>query len=363
MKQTRYIFAIVQGSKLGGLERRYARLIEYLIKCKREVTLFTTHEAFESLVLSGIQISEDKVKFIDNKIVSAVVGKNFSMKIGFFSNFIFRMILTSHRNHVHLVHDPGKVSSTYSFFSKILPPFSITVADSRHSYSVDHLKPLSKASTIDCLSKSIAIKLSSQFLEQGMNDSVSRIQISPCSFADYPENINSWNDREIDVVFAGRFTKGKGLDLLSSAHIDTRVIDLHVVGEPGLPPNGFIPEIPGAKIYFEPKLNSVLLRTKIFLSIQEIENYPSQSLLEAMGAGCAIIATNVGETNKLIDEKCGLLISYDAKSLEEAIHFLYSNPEVCQEFGQNASDKARKFFTVQRFSEYFLGSVATKISN
>lgn len=321
--------------------------------------LYTTRSAYKTLKSTGIKIDSDHVKFIDQQFVTSLLGERISSKVGFLPNLLLPIFLSNKIKHVHLVHDPGKVTTVFSFFSRLLPPFSLTVADSRNSYNQKYVKWLKNAYKIDCLSQSIADQLSRRFMEFSSFDVNRRITISPCSFAEYPDTISEWNERNIDVVFAGRFTKGKGLELLSKLQFDPEHLNIHILGEPGLPPHGFFPEIEGANTYFVPNIQSVLAKTKIFLSIQEVENYPSQSLLEAMGSGCAIIATNVGETSKLVDTNCGILIPFESKHLESSIHRLLSDPILCRRLGENSSIKVREKFTVESFSKYFLGTVAS----
>jgi glycosyltransferase involved in cell wall biosynthesis len=62
--------------------------------------------------------------------------------------------------------------------------------------------------------------------------------------------------------------------------------------------------------------------------LQHFNNYPSQSLLEAMACGNAVVATNVGETHRLVDETVGLLIEPEAPALAEALNRLLDSPDL-----------------------------------
>ena len=58
-----------------------------------------------------------------------------------------------------------------------------------------------------------------------------------------------------------------------------------------------------------PDMASVLSKSKLYISTQEYENFTSQSLLEAMATGNAIIAQNVGQTSMLVvHQKNGYLL-------------------------------------------------------
>ncbi len=56
-------------------------------------------------------------------------------------------------------------------------------------------------------------------------------------------------------------------------------------------------------------MEEITPKCKIFCSLQEAENYPSQSLLEAIASGCYCICTNYGDTSLIIGNEFGDLIN------------------------------------------------------
>ena len=70
--------------------------------------------------------------------------------------------------------------------------------------------------------------------------------------------------------------------------------------------------------------------SSIFVSLQEGENYPSQSLLEAMACGNAIVATDVGETWRLVDAQNGTRVVPEANAVASAIVALFNDPQLAQ---------------------------------
>jgi glycosyltransferase involved in cell wall biosynthesis len=74
------------------------------------------------------------------------------------------------------------------------------------------------------------------------------------------------------------------------------------------------------------------------------------SAIEAMAAGCPVVATHVGGLPDLIaDERTGRLVSpRDPKALANVILELVRNPEAARELGQNAREVVRKRFTETR---------------
>ncbi|MCZ7666103.1 MAG: glycosyltransferase family 4 protein [Chloroflexi bacterium] len=54
---------------------------------------------------------------------------------------------------------------------------------------------------------------------------------------------------------------------------------------------------------FHPQPEEVLSRSLVYVTAQSFDNYSNQTLREAMACGCAIVATDVGNTWRLVDEK------------------------------------------------------------
>ncbi|MBK7498974.1 MAG: glycosyltransferase family 4 protein [Ignavibacteriales bacterium] len=117
--------------------------------------------------------------------------------------------------------------------------------------------------------------------------------------------------------FAARLTKIKNPELLLKAVLimkEQKFNDFKVyfLGE-GILLQKLINEAIELKldnVFFEGGVSDTakyLSKCKIFISIQNDNNYPSQSLLEAMACENAIIASDVGETRKLVSEDEGFL--------------------------------------------------------
>lgn len=71
----------------------------------------------------------------------------------------------------------------------------------------------------------------------------------------------------------------------------------------------------------------------------------SLSVAEAMGAGCAVVATAVGGiTNMIIDQYNGLLTMPSSESLLRAISSLVTNPSLREDLGKRAYETARTAF-------------------
>jgi glycosyltransferase involved in cell wall biosynthesis len=107
-------------------------------------------------------------------------------------------------------------------------------------------------------------------------------------------------------------------------------------------------------IRYEARPLQFLNQSSIFVSLQAVENYPSQSLIEAMACGNAIVATDVGETWRLVDESNGLRVSPSAEAIAAAIIDLLQNPDLFR-LGSASRQRILQDYTPERFFNYITG--------
>ena len=99
------------------------------------------------------------------------------------------------------------------------------------------------------------------------------------------------------------------------------------------------------------ELIAALAEARIFLSLQNFDNYPSQSLIEAMANGCDVIATDVGETRLLVEEGAGnYLIAPDENALCDALTKAFS---VASVWNKNNTNKILAEHSAGRYAKYF----------
>ena len=105
---------------------------------------------------------------------------------------------------------------------------------------------------------------------------------------------------------------------------------------------------------FHPHPTEILANTSVFVSIQTTNNYPSQSVLEAMGCGNAIIATDVGDTRMFINENNGILIDLEVDKLVDAIETLYLNKDLREQLATYAYSYVRENHTIEKMAGYYV---------
>lgn len=106
-------------------------------------------------------------------------------------------------------------------------------------------------------------------------------------------------------------------------------------------------------LLYEPDISNILNKSSIFISVQEHENYPSQSLLEAMASENAIIATDVGNTKKILDDRCAFFIHENSsQELARKLLTLMNNKLLCKKMGEEARKKVLSEHSVYIFCNY-----------
>jgi len=103
-------------------------------------------------------------------------------------------------------------------------------------------------------------------------------------------------------------------------------------------------------ITFTKDVASRLATAGSYVSLQTGDNYGSQAMLEAMGAGCAIIASDVGETNRIITDEVGLRVSLTVDAVADAIEQLVGNPERTRRLGARAAEVARTQYSADAYA-------------
>lgn len=173
--------------------------------------------------------------------------------------------------------------------------------------------------------------------------------VSPSSFPyitefnNIPESLFINELRSDTIVFCGTFVPQKNPLLAIEGFVNFLIsygemfpeVRLVLIGKGELKPKieSFITrinnEIGKERIFIVPdnKLIQTLSTSKIFLSLQDYDNYPSQALMEAMLFCNSVISIANGDTSRLVNENYSniLLAEKDPQRLGQAIKDLLEN--------------------------------------
>ena len=357
---------IITSRGVGGLEKRFATLYEYYsLKNSTEYKITFLVSRAQANLLDNYKgrLINDNLKLIKFGLPSVRLRHNRLIERALrYTDYALLILTLVFRLPVRKGYCAHFVTSSSLYFRHLIRS-KTKVFSFVHSHNAEKRvnspgfrKIVFENFKIDCLSSAIRDQIRSLIKIDRSN-----LYISPCSFVDYSKT--SIGIKKKRITFVGRFVPGKGLSLLlpvlpiiCQKHKNIEIFILgHGVKQKCM--ERFINKENLAEyitLGFCKSPTNILKESLIYLSLQEKENYPSQALIEAMACGNAIIATNVGLTNKIVSNDTGLLIERSIEQLSDAIDYLLTNKHKSIEFGKNARNKVMKEHRVDRFSNYLL---------
>ena len=99
-------------------------------------------------------------------------------------------------------------------------------------------------------------------------------------------------------------------------------------------------------------ISPILRKSKVYVSTQEIENFPSLSMNEAMAAGNAIIARNVGRTHLFVKHGENGLLSQtdDYQGITQALRTYLSDTSIQKKFENQSIELCKTVHTPENFN-------------
>lgn len=339
---------------VGGMAQRFSYLGSYLSNnCDLFETL-TTRSLVNSLKLRV----NCRVKLIEDE------NGIFSLRNFFVLAFVVLRVAFGCYSQVHLA-GAGRLSKVFIAMSKASGTKVSCTFASRTLKMASYGNIETEARWIDTLNAVDAIDVLNPGHDLG--EWKRKISVSPCSFPSkrnlIPNEYSSYRDEL--AVFCGALEKTKNPILALSiidAYLDKYGGNLSIIifgrgslySEVSEKANQLNMKYGRRVVSFggQGELIQVLSKASIFLSLQEFDNYPSQSLMEAMLLGCKVIATDEGDTSLMLpkDEAGNTLVrSREPDDYVDAVHVALSNRSASKA-NSNFIDKSQ---SVERFSEYF----------
>lgn len=229
----RIVFVIWGYEYFGGMERRYIRLAKKLSESTQNKIFVLCRNVSRKSV--DIAIMDSLVEVID-------VGSSSS---GIFKDILnlLKIIMNIKPDHVHLCINPSATSFIFAMFHWLLPPFSLSMADSTFEENMKRLSVLCakfsvrRSLGVDCISEETS-RILSKYIDAKDRH---KLKVAPCSFTD-PSRRLEGVPRDIDVIVVARFVEGKGYELIEQIASEISHLRIYICGF-----GSRIPNIPGAE--------------------------------------------------------------------------------------------------------------------
>ena len=389
-------FVLLTGGLFGGAEKRFTQLFEYLSEnypgkyyfiitwdlYYKIIEIFPDYPA-QFLIPIGLKSVSTKNKNADtdkSNVYTTINHPGFIKQIyRFIKNY---KLQKKYYREIEQIRNEKSIKCFIGIYNGIIPLYFYLMKRERNmgvifcdmdSWFTDVLPKQKKywyrkfSSFNYALENSDYIDFLSPFILEGIRNRGIKVKeesvsITPSSFTDYSK-CTTGNKNFFQVAFAGRLEKDKNPDLfLEAAVILSKKypqIVFHIMGEGRLSSEikGKVESSGLTNIIlhgFHPQPTKILADSSVFVSIQTTNNYPSQSVLEAMACGNAIVATDVGDTRMFVNENNGILITLDVDELVNAIETLYLNKDLRDQMHKNAYTYVRENHTITKMADYYI---------
>ena len=367
----RRIFVLINNTGIGGSERRLGRLFARLVGSDPEAMLIINAGLWEKLAAAGVVPTQAgrvwRLPEPWGRLANGLGLQRSALSFGLrkLDYVLFSLVLLvryglAARRIFHLV-----LGGAYIALPLMLlrPDHRVVISVTNRSLAslvgVSWALPLyrfalTRCACVDALTEGVRVDL----LQRGIAGG--KIAVPSGSAIDV-EQYQPSQAKEPWVVFVGRLIEDKNpvlfLEAVPAIHRAVPAARFFLLGDGPLRPQveraldrlrlrGFV------ELGFRAALAPVLGKARVFVSLQRQDNYPSQSLLEAMACGAVPVATDVGLTWKLVDETTGIRIKPDPGPIAEAVIALLQDSQRCDRLGRAARQRVVEQHSDDRYRVY-----------
>lgn len=346
------ILVLLNNSGVGGAERRMGRLFARMAMDQPNVSMIVNKSLWEQLQAAGI-VSETQVRIYVfrepfawmargvaalNQTVALWVRKLDYLLIAlwlwgrycFSPPVLFHAVLGGAYAVLPLI----LVRPGHRYVLSVTDPNLANIVGNRAGLWL-YLWGLRHTTVIDALTEAICDELVRAGLDRR------KIMVSPGSVVDV-NRFRPDRPKEPWVIFAGRLVDEKNpllfVEAIPAIHAAVPEAKFFIYGCGPLLAT-ILERLTRLGLHrivamgFENDLSLQLARSSVFVSLQRRDNYPSQSLLEAMACELAVVATDVGMTRRLVDERTGISVTPDSVHVADAVVQLLQDFERCTHLG------------------------------
>ncbi len=351
----RRTLVLINNTGIGGAERRFGRLFAGMADAAPGATLMVNAGLWDQLIAAGV-VSGREARVLRLPEPFCRLAGRIGLREGRFAFWLRKLdyLLFSGVLLVRYALAPRRLFHFVLGGAYVGLPLMLLRPDHRAVVSVvcNDLRlmvgpawalpvyrlALARCHLVDALTEGVR----SDLIQKGI--STDKILVSTGSVVDL-DRFRPSRKKEPWVVFAGRLVEEKNpllfIDAVPAILREAPDARIFLLGEGPLGPVvGQALDRLGLRgaveTGFRPDLAPILGQARVFVSLQRQDNYPSQSLLEAMASGAVPVATDVGLTWKLVDETTGIRVKPNPDHIARAAADLLRDPGRCDGLGRAA---------------------------
>lgn len=342
----------IMNSSLGGAEKRFIRIASELSEKRKDILLIVSPELYEASLLDK-EIKE-KINFLFNQgqLIKLTKKKVKNKYKRILSRFINLYIIIKKYN-IQILHcSLGALK--YAYIKKITGVkiiAEITSPDIARQLTEPkkYKKMVPYFDKIIAVSEGVKNRTIESLKKIGYQNSIKDIHCFSIPFFLPMSEVDEFSTEEKEniIVFASRFIERKNPLLFAQAAKkflkENSAWKIIMLGEGPLEEkvklelDDFINQ-KRAIVEHSNNVYSYLKKSKIFVSLIYPDNYPSQSILEAMFMKNAIVATDVGNTKKLVTLRNGYLVhEYEIDNVYQVLNQATKDENKIKEKGKESA--------------------------
>ncbi len=105
-------------------------------------------------------------------------------------------------------------------------------------------------------------------------------------------------------------------------------------------------------VAYMPDPSQIVNQSRVHVCIEEYDNATNQSLLEGLAAGCAIVASDVGHTRRVVTPDVGILVPLRPKAIADGVLSLINSPDSLDAMGKAGRRKVLRHHKVDQYLNY-----------
>lgn len=223
---------------------------------------------------------------------------------------------------------------------------------------------LRKVRSFNCVSDTVAARLTALLKDRGYTPLLDRIRIDHAPLFVPTVEDYARADKGRTITFASRFISRKNPILFAKA-VDAFLTNhpewnVNICGRGELEQDikAILKEHIGTRVdvRYDSRLEETLRSSSVYVSLIEPNNYPSQSILEAMYYGCALLLSNTGNSADFIsrDAPNGVLVELSVESVVAGLERLCASASELSTMGMNSRRLLDRSFSYDEYISSFV---------